>query len=238
MMRRRSGLGDAWMYWDGPGVCGGVSPDSLAQSGRRLPTLVGQAVEFGSLFRSLGRQVSIAVRQMSAAGFRGVIRAIPAVSFSTSVPGIVAAGGAAADSGTTMSNLQRAIRPYPRWRCRQATGKTCGSAFGRSRLRILGVCAAIGASALLGGCATSSQTYAPDGRQAYSINCSGVARTWGACYEKAGNMCAAAGYDVVEQAGDQYAATGGGQYGYFGASSNTRSLVVACKRPNLVTTDE
>jgi|SRR5262245_56689295 len=50
---------------------------------------------------------------------------------------------------------------------------------------------------VLGGCASSSSTYGPNGRPAYTLNCSGWARTWGMCAEKAGELCGERGYDVV-----------------------------------------
>ena len=42
---------------------------------------------------------------------------------------------------------------------------------------------------LLSGCASASKTHGPDGKEAFFINCSGLARTWGMCYEKAGDLC-------------------------------------------------
>jgi hypothetical protein len=44
---------------------------------------------------------------------------------------------------------------------------------------------------LIAGCASSSRTYGSDGKAAYSINC--LARTWGMCFEEAGNLCRAKG---------------------------------------------
>jgi hypothetical protein len=79
-------------------------------------------------------------------------------------------------------------------------------------------------SALVG-CATASQTYTPDGRQGYVIDCSGQALTWGKCYEKAGDLCGSTGYEILSQTGDQ----GISVAGVFGASVITRSLVIACK---------
>jgi hypothetical protein len=75
------------------------------------------------------------------------------------------------------------------------------------------------------GCATASKTYTPDGRQGYVIDCSGQALTWGKCYEKAGDLCGSAGYDILSQVADQGATVAG----IYGASVITRSLVVACK---------
>ena len=51
----------------------------------------------------------------------------------------------------------------------------------------------------LAGCATSKQTYTADGRIGHSIDCSGGFATWGSCYEKAGGLCGAKGYDVLEK---------------------------------------
>jgi len=79
-------------------------------------------------------------------------------------------------------------------------------------------------SALVG-CATASQTYTPDGRQGYVIDCSGQALTWGKCYEKAGDLCGSTGYEILSQTGDQ----GISVAGVFGASVITRSFVIACK---------
>jgi hypothetical protein len=49
------------------------------------------------------------------------------------------------------------------------------------------------------GCATTSKTYGPDGREAFVIDCSGLALTWGMCYEKAGDLCEAHGYEVLTE---------------------------------------
>ena len=54
----------------------------------------------------------------------------------------------------------------------------------------------------LGGCASASKTYAPDGSLAYSLNCSGTARNWGMCYEKAGNLCKEKGYKIIVMNGE------------------------------------
>ena len=81
----------------------------------------------------------------------------------------------------------------------------------------------------LQGCATSSQTYAPDGRPAYTINCSGSALSWDACYKKAGKLCAEKGYDILAQTGEQGSTLAAGQYGLYGGSVITRTLLIACK---------
>lgn len=87
----------------------------------------------------------------------------------------------------------------------------------------------------LTGCTTASKTYGPDGREAQSLNCSGVLRTWGNCFEKAGEICGAAGYDVLERVGDASTLVNGMSDGknadFSGSTTWSRSLVIACKTP-------
>ena len=82
---------------------------------------------------------------------------------------------------------------------------------------------------LLSGCVSASKTYGPDGKEAFSINCSGLARTWGMCYEKAGDLCGAKGYEVIGQGGDHGAVVSVNQSGGFGGSMISRSLLVKCR---------
>lgn len=85
----------------------------------------------------------------------------------------------------------------------------------------------------LGGCAVDKTTYGPDGHAAHSINCSGSALTWGACYEKAGEVCGSNGYNVIAQNGDPSASGGAvGGSAFFG-SSMSRTLLVECKKPTV-----
>lgn len=108
---------------------------------------------------------------------------------------------------------------------------------------------------LLFGCATSSQTYLPDGRVGYSINCSGSALNMGMCYDKAADICKTNGYDIVHQSennqgymttanafsngyGNSYVNNEYGQANYqYNAQSNlfsssiiSRTLIIACKQ--------
>lgn len=82
----------------------------------------------------------------------------------------------------------------------------------------------------MAGCATVKTTYTADGRQGHSINCSGGALNWGACYEKAGELCGERGYDILQRSGDQQGSVAGTQMGLFGSVNQTRSLLVACKQ--------
>ena len=82
---------------------------------------------------------------------------------------------------------------------------------------------------LLAGCATSTKSYLPDGSMGYSIQCSGSAQSWGNCYEKAGELCGAKGYEIVAGGTDHTSAVIAGPNGMVGGSGSTRNLLVKCK---------
>lgn len=88
---------------------------------------------------------------------------------------------------------------------------------------------ALSAVVAVAGCASSSKTYTADGREGYSLDCSGTARNWGMCLEKAGDICGTRGYDVLERTGDQGAMVGANQYGMYGSTTRTRNMLIACK---------
>jgi hypothetical protein len=83
-------------------------------------------------------------------------------------------------------------------------------------------------SVFLTGCASSSPTYTPDGSQGHSLDCSGLARSWGMCYEKAGSICKERGYTIVAGGTDSIGSLAATRDGLAGASSHTRSLVIKC----------
>lgn len=90
---------------------------------------------------------------------------------------------------------------------------------------------------VLGGCATVKETYSPDGRKAYTLNCSGTARGWDKCYAAAGELCKDSGYDILDRSSEDMstAAVGGnvnrsgGSFGGSSVKTNERSMVIACK---------
>ena len=82
---------------------------------------------------------------------------------------------------------------------------------------------------LLAGCASTPRTYAPDGRRSYSVNCSGLARDWSICYERAERLCDGRGYDVIAVNGDLGARVSDSPQTLVGATTVGRNLDVACK---------
>ena len=68
---------------------------------------------------------------------------------------------------------------------------------------------------LLAGCGTTvSKTYLANGEQGYAIDCSAAGADLIDCYEKAGNLCGASGYEVI----------GAGGVGY-----SSRAMLLKCK---------
>jgi hypothetical protein len=82
-------------------------------------------------------------------------------------------------------------------------------------------------------CATVHETYAPDGRKAYTLNCSGLARGWDKCLSAAGELCGASGYDILDRSDEPTAVFGAGASATgasaFAAHTQERSMLVACK---------
>lgn len=82
----------------------------------------------------------------------------------------------------------------------------------------------------LSACVTVETTYAPDGREAHVINCSGEVSGWHQCYKAAGDLCGTSGYELLDRTSEQSASAGGSASG-FGASMNTdRTMLIACKK--------
>src|SRR6516164_9798459 len=97
--------------------------------------------------------------------------------------------------------------------------------------------AAIAAGAIsLAGCVKSEQTYTADGQQGHVINCTpgwtggivgavaNASTSWGQCYQRAGEICGAAGYDIIQQVGEGGVYGQGGQGGGFVSSTNNRMM--------------
>lgn len=89
----------------------------------------------------------------------------------------------------------------------------------------------LAAGLVIGGCVVTKQTYGPDGRTAVSMNCSGLAMSWASCYEKAGALCGARGYDVLAVNGETGAVITANPQGAFGSTVINRTMMIACKGP-------
>ena len=81
---------------------------------------------------------------------------------------------------------------------------------------------------LLIGCASVSPTYTADGKQGFALTCSGTARNWGMCYEKAGEMCGTKGYKVLEKSDEHGAMASVDNTSAFATTTNTRSMIIRC----------
>lgn len=80
------------------------------------------------------------------------------------------------------------------------------------------------------GCASSSKTYTADGREGFSLDCSGLARNWGLCEQKAGELCGSRGYEILSTAGDKgLIASGGSRGDFFAGTTISRTMLIACK---------
>lgn len=89
----------------------------------------------------------------------------------------------------------------------------------------------LGCAALwLCGCATAISTYGPDGKAAYSIQCSGSELAWGDCERKAGDVCKSAGYTVLSKSSDGKVTVGGTTQGFYGAATQSRTMLIQCGR--------
>lgn len=86
-------------------------------------------------------------------------------------------------------------------------------------------------SILVSSCAIASKTYAPDGREAFSISCDGLANSWSKCFKKAGDICQGNGYDTFTQSSDGGVLVSATPTVATGGSVVNRTLLVACKVP-------
>jgi hypothetical protein len=81
----------------------------------------------------------------------------------------------------------------------------------------------------LNGCATSEETYLNNGEQGLTIDCSGEANSWAACYEKADASCAGTGYRIVGTDGTPALKVSEKTLGADIGNYKNRSVVVVCK---------
>ncbi|MGH8347833.1 MAG: hypothetical protein ACRES5_14895 [Pseudomonas sp.] len=81
----------------------------------------------------------------------------------------------------------------------------------------------------LSACATSKETYLANGEHGLSIDCSGEANSWAACYEKAEASCAGTGYKIVGTDGTPALKESDKTLGADVGNYKSRNVVVMCK---------
>jgi hypothetical protein len=54
---------------------------------------------------------------------------------------------------------------------------------------------------LLGGCTTSKEIYLPSGAKGFDIRCDGIGNRMENCFQKAGDLCGAKGYEQANPQG-------------------------------------
>ena len=84
------------------------------------------------------------------------------------------------------------------------------------------------------GCATSRDIIGPDGKKVMSISCNGGALDISSCYEKAGEICGSAGYEVLntDSASSPLMLANGRPGGGFNMTAVTiikRNIMARCK---------
>lgn len=110
--------------------------------------------------------------------------------------------------------------------------------------------AILAVTAIFAACVQSNETYTASGQKGHVISCTPALSTgivgaiansstsWGTCYQKAGEICGAKGYNVLTKSDEPtFSAIGGayvdrtsGSAGYSAATSNNRMMVVQCKQ--------
>ena len=93
--------------------------------------------------------------------------------------------------------------------------------------------ACLAAFLMLSGCAISKKVYLPSGENGYSISCDGAAVGINVCFEKAGALCGAKGYEILNREG-QVIPTGlgiGSQQEAFvtAGAFSTKSIMIKCR---------
>jgi hypothetical protein len=94
---------------------------------------------------------------------------------------------------------------------------------------------------LLGGCVTNEPTYLADGSKGHLISCSpafsyglvgsvaAASTNWGTCYQKAGEVCGARGFDILEKSGETGSTFIADRYAAAGGTTQNRMMIVKCK---------
>ncbi|MDE2388755.1 MAG: hypothetical protein KGN35_06680 [Betaproteobacteria bacterium] len=94
---------------------------------------------------------------------------------------------------------------------------------------------------MLQGCVTSREIFLADGTKGQNINCSGSGMNYSNCLEKAGEICGAHGYHIMNQQGEvvpfslairEFGANAQSPsvgYSSYSGTTITRNLFIKCK---------
>ena len=81
----------------------------------------------------------------------------------------------------------------------------------------------------LTGCTSAKPIATPDGRQGFTVGCSGRILSWEDCFERAAEICGGRSYDVFTHKGDESALVAAEPQNLSDSTATTRSMVIACK---------
>ena len=81
----------------------------------------------------------------------------------------------------------------------------------------------------LAGCTSAKPLTTPDGRQGYTVECSGTVLTWDDWFERAEELCKGRNYDVYTRPGEESPLIAAEPQHLRDNPTTTRSMVIACK---------
>ena len=85
----------------------------------------------------------------------------------------------------------------------------------------------------LAGCVSVEETFTASGEKGYTVNCSGSGKLqgWNKCYAKAGELCRARGYEILEKIDKENEFTSVDIFSgtLERGTRHTRNLVIRCK---------
>jgi hypothetical protein len=81
----------------------------------------------------------------------------------------------------------------------------------------------------LAGCTSAKPITTPDGRQGYTVECSGSVLTWEDCFERADLLCKGRSYDVYTRPGEESPIIAAEPQHLRDNPTTNRSMVIACK---------
>ena len=81
----------------------------------------------------------------------------------------------------------------------------------------------------LASCTAAKPITTPDGRQGYTVGCSGSVLSWEDCFERAAEICEGRSYDVFTRVGEEGALVAAEPQHLHDRTTPNRSMVIACK---------